>query len=124
MNTYQPEQQLVDLRWGTLMPIMTMVNSNLVQLRARGKFSAIIADPAKFSIEVPDPNNPQSYLNSIIVTAITDMLIGSSQTASDVGQLTTVTYQTVEALHTVLESKFMAIGLQLKDVSIDAIESL
>ena len=124
MNAYQPEQQLLDLRWGTMMPIMAMVSSNLVQLRARGKFSATIVDPAKLAVEIPDPNNLSPHLNSLIVVAITDMLLESSQSASDVGQLTTLTDRTRQTFRTALESKFKPIGLQLKNVSIEAIESL
>jgi len=124
MASYQLAQEFVNLRWGTMMPIAVMVNSNIVQLRARGNFSAIVADPARLSAEVPDPENLASFLQSFAVITITDMIGMSSSSASDVRQLTTVTAQTVQAFQTELDSKFNSIGLKLKDASIDAIESV
>ena len=124
MNSYQPSQQLTDLRWGTMMPIMVMVNTTLAQLRARGKYSASVVDPARLAAEVSDTNSLSLHISSMIALTLTDMLGNLSATVSDAGQLTTVTTQTVENFHAALEPKFKAIGLQLMSVRIDAIESL
>ena len=124
MASYQFAQEFVNLRWGTLMPIAVMVNSNIVQLRARGNFSAIVADPARLSAEVPDPENIASFLQSFAVITITDMIGMQSSSAPDVRQLTTITAQTVQTFQAEFDSKFKSIGLKLKDASIDAIESV
>ena len=93
-------------------------------MRARGKYSASVVDPARLAAEVSDPNSLSIHLSSMIALILTDMLGNLSATVSDAGQLTTVTTQTVENFHAALEPKFKAIGLQLMSVSIDAIESI
>jgi len=124
MNSYQLAQEFIGLRWGTRMPISVMVNSTFVQLRARGTFSAIVVDPTQLVAEEPDPENIASHLQSVAVNTITDILGELSMSASDVGQLTTVPAQVVETFQTQLESRFKAMGLQLKEARIEAIESL
>jgi membrane protease subunit (stomatin/prohibitin family) len=124
MASYQPAQEFNNLKWGTMMPVTVMVNSAVVQLRARGIFSAIVADPAKLSAEIPDPEDAPSYLQSFAVSAITETIGVLSGSASDVRQLTTVTPKTVEAFQTALNSKLQSMGLQIKSANIEAIESL
>ena len=124
MAPYQLAQEFVNLRWGTMMPIAVMFNSNVVQLRARENFSAIVADPARLSAEIPDPENIASFLQSFAVITITDMIGMQSSSAPDVRQLTTITAQTVQTFQAEFDSKFKSIGLKLKDASIDAIESV
>lgn len=124
MSPYQPNQEFANIHWGTMMPIAAMVNSTFVQLRARGSFSAIVVDPAQLADKESDPENIESYLRSLVVNTITEIIGGLSSSATDITQITTVTDSTMETLQSLLESKFSAIGLKLQNVSIEAIESL
>jgi hypothetical protein len=71
---------------------------------------------------VPDPENLPSYVKSLLVQTITDMIGERSGEVSDVTQLTTITAQTIQALQTKLELKTNLVGLQLKNVNIETIE--
>jgi membrane protease subunit (stomatin/prohibitin family) len=124
MNVYQLAQVWNDLRWGTVMPVAVMIGSNLVQVRARGSCSVAVTDPSRLEAQVPDPDNLTAFVRSLLVLTITDMLGERSAEVSNVAQLTTITPQTIQVFQTKLESKFNAVGLNLKNVSLEAIESL
>lgn len=124
MTAYQLSQAWNDLRWGTVMPVTVMISSKLVQLRAWGSCSLAVTDPARLEEKVPDPDNLTAYVKSLIAQSITDMLGERSGEVSDVTQLTAITAQTIQALQTTLEPKFNVVGLRLKDVTIETIESL
>ncbi len=124
MAAYQLAQELNDLRWGTIMPVMLMIGSKLVEVRTRGTCSIVVTDPMKLEEQVPDPEALTAYVKSVLMQTITEMLGERSSGVSDVAQLTAVDAQTVQAFQAKLESKFNPIGLRLKNVSIDAIESL
>ena len=124
MNAYQLAQEWNDLRWGTVMPVTVMISSKLVQVRARGSCSVAVTDPARLEEKVPDPDNLTAYVKSLLAQTITDMIGERSGEVSEVAQLTAITPQTIQTFQTELESKFNALGLQLKNVSIEAIESL
>jgi membrane protease subunit (stomatin/prohibitin family) len=124
MNAYQLAQEWNDLRWGTVMPVTVMIGSKLVQVRARGICSVAVTDPVRLEEKVPDPDNLTAYVKSLLAQTITDMIGERSGEVSDVAQLTAITAQTVQTLQTNLESKFNPIGLKLKNVNIEAIETL
>jgi membrane protease subunit (stomatin/prohibitin family) len=124
MNAYQLAKEWNDLRWGTVMPVTVMIGSKLVQVRARGICSVAVTDPARLEEKVPDPDNLTAYVKSLLAQTITDMIGERSGEVSEVAQLIAITSQTVQAFQTNLESKFNPIGLQLKNVTIEAIESV
>jgi len=124
MTAYQVSQEWNDLRWGTVMPVAVMISSKLVQLRARGSCSLAVTDPSRLEEKVPDPDNLAAYVKSLLVLTITDMLGERSGEVSDIAQLTAITAQTIQTLRTKLEPKFNLVGLQLKNVTIETIESL
>jgi membrane protease subunit (stomatin/prohibitin family) len=124
MNAYQLAQEWNDLRWGTVMPVTVMIGSKLVQVRARGICSVAVTDPARLEEKVPDPENLTAYVKSLLAQTITDMIGERSGEVSDVAQLTAITAQTIQTFQTNLESKFNPIGLQPKNVTIEAIESV
>ena len=124
MDAYQLAQEWNDLRWGTVMPVTVMIGSKFVEVRARGICSIAVTDPAQLEEQVPDHDNLTVYVKSLLAQTITDILGERSGEVSDVAQLTAITAQTIQMLQTKLESKFNAIGLRLKNVSIEAIESL
>lgn len=124
MNAYQLAQEWNDLRWGTVMPVAVMIGSKLVQVRARGSCSLAVTDPARLEEQVPDPDNLTAYVKSLLAQTITDMLGERSGEVSDVAQLTAITAQTIQTLQTKLELKFNLVGLKLKNVTIETIESL
>jgi membrane protease subunit (stomatin/prohibitin family) len=124
MNAYQLSQEWNDLRWGTVMPVVVMISSKMVQVRARGSCSLAVTDPRRLEEKVPDPDNLAAYVRSLLVQTITDMLGERSGEVSDVAQLTAISAQTIQALQTKLEPQFNAVGLQLKSVTIETIESL
>ena len=124
MNAYQSGQEWNDLRWGTVMPVTVMIASKLVEVRARGICSVAVADPARLEEKVPDPDNLPAYVKSLLAQTISDLIGERSGEVSDVAQLTAITAQTVQTFQTNLESKLNPIGLKLKNVTIEAIESL
>ena len=124
MDTYQLAQEWNDLRWGTAMPVTVKIGSNFVEVRARGNCSLAVTSPARLEEQVPDPNNLTAYVKSLLAQTITDMIGERSGEVSDVAHLTAITPQTIQTLQTKLESKFNAIGLRLKNVSIETIENL
>jgi len=124
MNAYQLAQEWNDLRWGTVMPVAVMIGSKLVQVRARGSCSLAVTDPARLEEKVPDPGNLAAYVKSLLAQTITDMLGERSGEVSDVAQLTAITPQTIQALRTTLEPKLDLVGLKIKNVTIETIESL
>jgi membrane protease subunit (stomatin/prohibitin family) len=124
MNAYQLAQEWNDLQWGTVMPVTVMIGSELVQMRARGICSVAVSDPLQLEQKIPDPDNLVAFVKSLLAQVITDMLGKLSSDASNVGQLITITAETIQVLRVQLEPKFTAIGLRLKDVSIQVIEKL
>jgi membrane protease subunit (stomatin/prohibitin family) len=124
MIPYQSAQEYNDLFWGTTMPVTVMVGSNIVEVRARGSFSAAVSEPVRLAEEVPDPEDLPGCMRSLIVMTITDIIGQRSQEVANVAQLTTITSQTTQAFQTELESKFNAVGLKIKSVHIEAVESL
>jgi membrane protease subunit (stomatin/prohibitin family) len=124
MNAYQLAQEWNDLRWGTVMPITVMISSKLVQLRARGICSLAVTDPSRLEEQVPDPENLISYVKSLLAQAITDLIGERSSEASDAAQLIAITVPMIKLFQTNLEPKFNAVGLKLKNVSIETIESI
>ena len=124
MNVYQLAQEWTDLRWGTVMPVTVMIASKLAEVRVRGVCSVAVTDPVRLEEKVPDPENLTAYVKSLLVQTITDLIGERSGEVSDVAQLTTITTQMVQAFQANLETKFNPIGLKLKNVTIEAIESL
>ena len=124
MNAYQPAQEYNDLRWGTMMPVPLMIGSRLVQVRARGLCSLTVQDTQRLQAQVPDPDNLTAHVRALLASAMTDVLGELSLEATDVAQLTAVTEQATRALQSKLEPKFSALGLQMKAVKIEAIESV
>ena len=124
MNTYQFAQEWNDIRWGTMMPIAVMIGAKFVQLRARGLCSFAVTDPALLKEQIPDPENLAAYVKSLIAQSITEMIGERSAEVSQVSELIAIDKMIIQTLQLRLESKFNAIGLTLKNVSIEAIESL
>jgi membrane protease subunit (stomatin/prohibitin family) len=124
MQTYQFAQEWNDIRWGTVMPIAIMIGTKFVQLRARGICSFAVTDPARLKEQIPDPENLTVYVKSLLTQMITEMIGERSAEVSEVAELTTIDKMIIQTLQPRLESKFNAIGLTLKNVSIEAIESL
>jgi membrane protease subunit (stomatin/prohibitin family) len=124
MQTYQFAQEWNDIRWGTVMPIAIMIGTKFVQLRARGICSFAVTDPARLKEQIPDPENLTLYVKSLLTQMITEMIGERSAEVSEVAELTTIDKMIIQTLQPRLESKFNAIGLTLKNVSIEAIESL
>jgi membrane protease subunit (stomatin/prohibitin family) len=106
------------------MPVAVKVGSRFVEVRARGSFSVAVIDPAALAVKVPDPENLTAYLRSLVTSSVTEMIGERSYEVSTVAQLTAITAQTTQELQTKLEAKFKDLGLQLKKVSIEALESL
>jgi hypothetical protein len=73
---------------------------------------------------VPDPDSLTAHVRALLASAMTDVLGELSREVADVAQLTAVTEKTTRALQAKLEPKFNALGLQMKAVKIEAIESV
>lgn len=124
MSAYKADQEWNDLFWGTGTPVSVMIGSDFAQVRARGKLSFVVTDPARLEAQVPDADQVAGLVKSILVAALTDLIGEQSGELSDIEQLTASAPQIIQALQTKLESKFKEAGLQLKGLSIEAIENL
>lgn len=124
MDTYQVAQEWNDLLWGVPMPVAVMVGSSFARVRAWGECSVAVTDLLRLAEQMPDPANIPAWVKSVVVSTFTDLIGERGGEVSDVAQLTAVTPEIIQMLQTKLESKFNAIGLRLKNVSIGKIESL
>jgi membrane protease subunit (stomatin/prohibitin family) len=124
MTTYQTAQEYNDLRWGTVMPIALMIGSQFLQARARGTYSMTVSDVQLLQQQVPDPDELITQVRSLMANIITETIGELSQEVTSAAQLTTITEHTIQAFQAKIEPKFKALGLQLKAVSIEAIESV
>jgi membrane protease subunit (stomatin/prohibitin family) len=124
MSAYQINQEFSDLRWGTMMPVTVMVGSDIVEVRARGTLAVIVVDPGPLAAALPDPDDLPGYLRSQVLPAITDLIGERSTQAANKAQLTAVTPETHQTLQAQLEPRFAALGLRLKSVTVEAIETV
>lgn len=124
MNTYQDIQEFNDLLWGTPAPIMTMVNSQLVQLRARGSCSLTVKDASLLQEKVPDSNSLTPQVRSLLANAVTDIIAQVSQQAPNTTQLISMKDEITSALQSKIEPAFNEMGLSIKKLEIQAIESM
>jgi membrane protease subunit (stomatin/prohibitin family) len=124
MSPYETDQEWNDLFWGTGMPVSIMIGSDFAQVRARGKLSFVVTDPTRLQAQVPDADQVAGLVKSILVSTLTDVIGEQSAEISDIAQLKASAPQIIQALQTKLESKFKEAGLQLKGLSMEAIENL
>ncbi len=124
MNAYNVGQEYNNLRWGTMMPIALSVGSQFVQVRARGTCSVMVQDVERFQQQVSNPAEAAVYVQSLMAVALSDMFGERSAAVSDIKELTTINEATVQALRSRFEPKCNEVGLQLKALSIDAIETI
>jgi membrane protease subunit (stomatin/prohibitin family) len=96
----------------------------VARLRARGTCALTVREPTLLEKQIADPDNLPAQLNALLASTITDVLGELSSQASDLNQVTAITEQTRQALQSSLEPKCAALGLQLKAVKIEAIESV
>ncbi len=124
MSVYQVSETFDDINWGTRMPVMAMIASSIVQIRARGVFSVMVNDPAKLAAQVPEADDLPFYLQSLAASAMTDLIGMQGHKLSSVEQLTSIPQFFEQELENILTEKLHAIGMQLNRVHIEAIESL
>ena len=124
MNLYQSGQEINEIHWGTAMPIALKVGSQFVQLRARGTCSLVVQDIQQLQQQVPDPDNLTAHVRALLASVMEETIGELGLQSANVAQLTFVTTQTVQAVQAKLEPKFEQLGLQLKAISIEAIESV
>ena len=121
MTAYQKAQAFNNLRWGC-MPVTLLIGGEIAQARARGACSVAVADPAQLASLVPDSADLQAALRPQITRVVTDFLGERSAQGLDTAQFTTVTPAAVQSLHERLAPRLADMGLELKAVTIEAIE--
>ncbi|MBI5290749.1 MAG: SPFH domain-containing protein [Chloroflexi bacterium] len=89
----------------------------------RRTFDIALAWGGKHPLDVP-PDSLTAHVRALLASAMTDVLGELSREVADVAQLTAMTEQITKALQSKLEPKFSALGLQMKAVNIEAIESV
>ena len=124
MSVYKASETVDNLNWGTRMPVMAMIASSIVQIRARGVFSVMINDPDKLAAEVPDAEELPFYLQSLAASAMTDLIGMQGHKLSSVEELTSTPQIFEQEFKNILVEKLQPLGLQLKDATIEAIENL
>jgi membrane protease subunit (stomatin/prohibitin family) len=124
MTAYILGQEYNDLHWGTRMPVALMIGSDYFEVRARGDCSLAVQDIQKLQAQIPDPEDLTAYLGSLLSSSITDVIGALSTQVSNIAQLTVVTEQTLSSLQSNLEPKCSELGLKIKSLKIEAIESI
>jgi hypothetical protein len=121
---YQPEQEYNDIHWGTGIPVVLKVGEQFVQVWARGSCSLMVRDRLQLQPRVPNPEDLPGFVRSLLASLIEETIGELGMQVSKVAQLTVVTDQMVQSFQAKIESKFAELGLKLKAISIDAIESI
>jgi membrane protease subunit (stomatin/prohibitin family) len=124
MDTYNINQEIKDLRWGTRMPVALMIGSDFFEVRARGTISLVVKDVQRLQAKVPDASDLTAYLGSLLAMAITDLIGGLSAQVSTLAQLTTPSESTSHTFQAQLEPKLDELGLRIQTLKIEAIESI
>jgi membrane protease subunit (stomatin/prohibitin family) len=122
MDSYTQAQEFTDLHWGTINPIAVMIASQFYQIRARGSYTLAVSDPQALAAQVPDPQDLQTAINPLAMSCITDLIGELSATAASLAQVTDLNEATARKFLALLGPKFSALGLQIKSLSLEAIE--
>ncbi len=124
MTPYEKNQELSDIRWWTGMPTALMVGSEIIQVRARGIATLAIVDADKAATVISDPGDLESSLRPLIAASIIEALGELGQTVAAVTQLTTINATTINFFTAKLDNRLADAGLQVKQLEVEAIESV
>ena len=116
--------EIKDIFWGTPMPILIMLGSQITELRARGKYSVRITDPTLFSQQVGTPEDFSNQFRYVVVKHVTDVFGEVSGSVSDLGALQAQSVELAGKVQSKLESELNTRGMSLSTFSFDAIESV
>ena len=124
MGAYLMNQEFNNLRWGTMMPIMVMVNSEVLQLRARGSYSLAVTDPKKLEEHIPEPDGVGNWVSSQVVVILSDIIGEAALNASSPEQLLGGSKTVEKSLKSNLDVEMLTLGLRLKTFSLEALEKV
>lgn len=124
MGIYQVNQDFNNIRWGTAMPVPLMVGSEIIQIRARGTFSAVVVDPQIFEKNVPEADNANRWAANQVLTAFIDIIGESASAAADAAQLLAKTGEIGDKLKDKIETNLLTAGLKITLVILETIEKI
>jgi membrane protease subunit (stomatin/prohibitin family) len=117
-------QEFNDLSWGTPMPIMLRLGSEIVSLRARGIWSIVVSNPQLFKERAGDTDALPGQVRSILASILYDALGEMSGDKSDIAKIAACSSEIATAIKPKVEQELNAWGLTVKQISIDAIERI
>jgi membrane protease subunit (stomatin/prohibitin family) len=124
MSIYQSAQEFKNIRWGTVMPVAVMIGTEIKEVRARGNFSVAVSNPALVEQAVSDPEDLEGCLRMQALRCVTTFIALRSREVDTAAQFTSVTPAVVQVFQAQLSSELEGLGLQVTQVTIDAIEVL
>jgi len=117
-------QEFNDLRWGTPMPVMLRLGSEIVSVRARGSWSVAVSNPQLFKERAGDTDALPGQVRSILASKLYDALGEMSSGKSDVAEIAACAQEIAAAVKPRVEQELNAWGLTVTQISIHAIEKI
>jgi membrane protease subunit (stomatin/prohibitin family) len=124
MSTLSVGQTISGIRWGTMMPVTLLIESNICELRARGTCSIQITDPALLAQKEPDADEEGSFLRSYLMMAINDAMGELSTQGLPLADFTGISSKVLSAVRSAFENQLASMGIKLTDLKIEAIEKM
>jgi excisionase family DNA binding protein len=119
------QRDFTDMKWGTAQPIaLRDKDLGLVQLRANGAYSMVIAEPQRFVTQIVGTQglyrtpDIESFLRTMVVSRLTDLL---GETKAGLFDLPALFSEMSAAIKAKLADDFEAIGIQIKQFFLQSI---
>ena len=124
METYTKDQVFENIRWGTMMPIPVMVAGEILEVRARGNVSVIVAEPPQMPAQMENPEDLETELRGYFSACINDAIGELSKSALNIEQFLTITAPTTELFQSRFDQRLAGMGLKVRSLVIEAIEKI
>lgn len=124
MDENELSQKLLNLRWGTGMPIIAITAAGMSQVRCRGSYSLHVNDLNKLQEKLPEIEQAASWAGSLIVTKVTDAITELTPGLTSAQQLTTKMNEISNMVNNTIKTSLDDAGLVLEQFTIDAMDIL
>lgn len=122
MAAYVKAQEFNNLRWGTLGPIPVRVGGQILEVRARGTLSLLVAEPAQIETYIENPEDFEAEMRSYFSMCIHEALGELASAALNLEQFLAVSEQTRQLFQAKFDQKLGEMGLQVKSLVLEALE--
>jgi membrane protease subunit (stomatin/prohibitin family) len=125
MNPEQKEllQEFEHLNWGTTMPVTLLVGGEILSIRGWGNCSLEAADLPLFEAEAGDVDGLRGRVKMTIPMRLTDVLAEASAGKSGLDELMAGCAALEALLKSRLEADFKAMGLAIRQIKIESMNS-